>query len=159
MNLKYANLLSQTTTFGGAAKRKVEMAFSIALSRRLPLPVKPTTDAPAFDMDISTPVVVDRIAFERIASACKVLDKIGELNEHMGVDAEFIMKLACDLWCARARVAYPLPASYITAAYTGNDLFDRVFNFSHYLSKDVLDTFSESSNEIISLSNGFSALI
>jgi hypothetical protein len=49
-----------------------------------------------------------------------------------------------------------MAVSYITNVYNGGDLFDRVFNYSAMLPKDILGIFSESANEIIALSNSFS---
>jgi hypothetical protein len=154
MNLKYLEVLGRATNLGAARKRKIEMAFAIYISRTLPLPIEERGD----EFKKSAPIVIDRIDFERTAAMHSVMNKIAELNEATSVDNEYIMKFACDLWCARARVAYPLPTAYISSAYCGNDLFDRAFNYSGFISKDNLNIFSESPNEIISLSNAFSAI-
>ncbi len=146
MNLKYTSVLSSVPDMGGNTKRKTEIAFSMALARRLPIP----------DARVN---VLDRILFERTAQGFSTMERIAELNEHIGVDAEFIMKFTCDLWCARVRVAYPKATAYVTDVYSGSDLFDRVFNYSQFISKDSMDVFNESADAIVSLSNGFAAMM
>ena len=155
MNIQLAQAFQGVVNLGASSKRKTEMAVAISISKRLPLP------APAQTCDFNNPgmITIDKISFERMAAQNSIIDKLSAINEITPIDREAVMSIACSLWCARARVAYPMASSYVSDVFSGPDLFDRVFNYSSYLPKDTLGLFSESANEIIPLSNHISAVL
>lgn len=122
----------------------VSMAAGLAVSRHLDLPTSPVDS-----------VNIQYVSFVEPTAGIA----LSKINESVIINLELALKTARSAWMLRYNAAYPKADGSVILPCDCSGFFDRVFTVGMYFDKATQDKLNCNSNEVITLTNRFLAVL